>query len=123
MITQINKNGKVLLSGEHSERDFLFVDDFSSLVMSILNKFPDNYNLYNVGSGKSYTLKEVTHLLAKLLNRKITVDYNKSMSPGDIIKITADISKVSGAFNWEPLIDLRKGLQLSIGDSNLRTCC
>lgn len=113
-IRQIKKNGKVLLSGEETRRDFLFIEDFVNLIVSILGKFPNKYNVYNVGCGKSYALKEVAKLLARLLNRKITVEYDSEMRPNDVTDIVADISKVSSVFNWNPVIGLEKGLELSI---------
>jgi nucleoside-diphosphate-sugar epimerase len=114
VISQIEKNGKVWLSDERTKRDFLYINDFTDLIVSILDRFPNGYSLYNVGSGKSYTLKEVTRLLALLLHKKITTNYNSDMRPGDIISIRADISKVSSEFNWKPSIGLEKGLEMTI---------
>ena len=76
------------------------------------------YNVYNVGYGMSYSLKEVSELLAKILNREIAINYDEQMRRGDIISTVADISKVSKAFNWKPSIDLEKGLNFIVKNSN-----
>jgi nucleoside-diphosphate-sugar epimerase len=52
-IRQIKENGKVSLSDDSTQRDFLFIDDFINLLTIILNKFPKGYNVYNVGNGTS----------------------------------------------------------------------
>jgi UDP-glucose 4-epimerase len=119
VIRQIQENGKVLLSGEQTKRDFLFIDDFIDLVETILDKFPSGYNVYNVGYGRSYTLKEVSQFLANLLNKEITINSDNEMRPGDMVDVIADISKVSKAFNWKPHTYLEKGLELSINNSAL----
>jgi UDP-glucose 4-epimerase len=117
-IRQINENGKVLLSGEHTKRDFLFISDFVNLLEIILDEFPNGYNLYNVGYGTSHTLREVSEIMAKLLNKKkITIDYDNEGRPGDIINMEADISKVSNTFNWKPMVGIDKGLKLTIQNS------
>jgi UDP-glucose 4-epimerase len=117
-IRQINENGKVLLSGEHTKRDFLFISDFVNLLETILDEFPNGYNLYNVGYGTSHTLREVSEILAKLLNKKkITIYYDNKSRPGDVINMKADISKVSSAFNWKPMVSIDQGLKLMIENS------
>jgi UDP-glucose 4-epimerase len=116
-IQQIKMNRKVVLSGEHTTRDLLFIDDFIKLLEAILNKFPGGYNVYNVGSGINYTLKEVSQMLAQMLNEKITIEYNYEMRPNDITNMIADISKVSNAFNWKPSIDLQIGLRSTVENS------
>ena len=110
--------GEVLLSEEQTKRDLLFVEDFVDLIERVLDKFPKGYNLYNVGSGESYTLRDVSSILARLLNKKITVKYDEKISPNDIKDMMADISKVSRKFNWKPSTDLENGLSKCIRSTN-----
>jgi UDP-glucose 4-epimerase len=116
-INQIKETGRVLLSNELTERDFLFVNDFAELIEAILRGYPIGYNVYNVGYGKSYTLKQVCDFLAKRLNKEIKINYDEEMRRCDIISMVADISKVSKTFNWRPSIDLEKGLELIVKNS------
>ena len=114
IIQQISKSGKVLLSGEYTKRDFLFVDDFINLIEAVLDLFPHGYNLYNVGYGRNYTLKEVSYLLAALLKKKITIHYDNKLRPNDVNEMVADISKVSKEFNWKPSTSLKEGLEATL---------
>ena len=110
----MNKDKKVTLSGELTKRDFLFIDDFLNLIEIVLEKFPSGYNLYNVGYGKSYTLTEVSQILAKLLQKQIDLHYDHEMRPGDIVDMVADISKLSKWFDWKPSTTLKEGLESTV---------
>jgi len=114
VIQEVKNNGKVSLSGKHTSRDLLFISDFLELLKAILHEFPKGYNLFNVGYGESHELEEVTQVLAKLMNKKITINYNSQVRPGDVTKMIADISKVSNAFHWKPRIGIREGLEMTL---------
>jgi nucleoside-diphosphate-sugar epimerase len=85
------------------------------LINKILDNFPMGDNFYNVGYSKSYTLNQVAESLAKLLCKKITIQFHKS-NILDISDMEADITKVSNAFDWKPAIDFPKGLRSIIED-------
>lgn len=69
--------------------------------------------MYNVGFGESHHLEEVARILAQQLNKKITINYNNQIRPGDVTKMIADISKVSNAFHWKPKVGILEGLQIT----------
>jgi len=112
IITQIKKNGKVFLSHEGTRRDFLFIDDFTNLLLKILNNFPKGYNVYNVGYGKSHSLEDIIKIIEKILNLKIHIQYDKSIRPNDIAEMVADITKVTKSFDWKPQTSIEDGLRL-----------
>jgi len=85
------------------------------LIEKILHNFPNGYNFYNVGYGRSYNLNQVADLLARLLGNKIKIQFPKSTIP-DISDMRADITEVSKAFNWRPTIKISKGLRLIVED-------
>jgi UDP-glucose 4-epimerase len=118
IVEQIKKkNGRISLSGEFTKRDFLFVDDFITLVEIILDNFPKGYNVYNVGYGATHTIKEVAEIIARLMESKISIDYydnSQQTKFRDVRDMKCDITKVSNTFNWRPYTSLEKGLQLSI---------
>src|SRR4029079_12448113 len=112
-ITAINKNEVMVLSGLKTRRDFLYVDDLVELSIKIIDNFPNNYNVYNVGYGVSYNIGDVAKRIALLLNKEIKIRYKKSKE-NEILDMTADISKVSKKFDWNPKIDLDSGLKLIV---------
>jgi len=112
-ITAINKSEVMVLSGLKTRRDFLYVDDLVELIIKIIDNFPNNYNVYNVGYGVSYNIGDVAKRIALLLNKEIKIRYKKSKE-NEILDMTADISKVSKKFDWNPKIDLDSGLKLIV---------
>jgi len=118
IIQQICEHAKVFLSGKHTSRDFLFITDFVDLIRIILNEFPKGYNLYNVGHGESHELEEVALLVARLLGKEITINYDNQIRPGDVTKMIANISKVSNSFRWNPRISIQEGLRIIIEKSS-----
>ena len=114
VLDQINSNGIIKLSNEKTSRDFLYISDFIELLNNILNKFPSGCNIYNVGSGTSYTITEISRKIANLLNKKIRICYDESVRKQDINEMVADITKISKEFDWKPKIDIDQGLTLTI---------
>lgn len=114
IISQIKKNGKVFLSQKSTKRDFLFIDDFTNLLLKILNEFPEGYNIYNVGYGKSHSLEEIIKIIENIINLKIHIQYDKSIRPNDITEMVADITKVTKSFDWEPQTSIEEGLRFTL---------
>jgi UDP-glucose 4-epimerase len=118
IIQQIIQNtGTITLSGESTRRDFLYINDFLDLIGVVLNRFPHGYNVYNVGYGQSYTLTEVVQIIAKLLEKEISIRYDVQMRPDDVTDMIADISKVKREFGWKPSTSLYEGLELTLEQS------
>ncbi len=99
------------MSHQGTKRDFLFIDDFTNLLLKILNDFPEGYKIYNVGYGKSHSLEEIIKIIEKIVNLKIHIQYDKSIRPNDITEMVADITKVTKSFDWKPLTSIEEGLR------------
>ena len=117
ILDQINTKENVKLSSYKTSRDFLYISDFIELLNKILHKFPLGCNIYNVGSGTSYTITEISRKIANLLNKKIRICYDGTIRIQDINEMVADITKISKEFDWNPKIDIDQGLTLTIKKS------
>jgi UDP-glucose 4-epimerase len=114
VIQQIARKGEVSLNGKNVRRDFLFVDDFVDLIVAILNNFPNGYNVYNVGFGKSHTLEKIAKILADQMNKRIKINYEETNPSPSGTNMQADITKVSEAFRWKPRVTIEKGLKYTL---------
>jgi UDP-glucose 4-epimerase len=114
VIQQIASKGEVLLNGKNVRRDFLFVDDFVNLIVAILNNFPNGYNVYNVGFGKSHALEKIAKILANLMSKRIKINYDEAYPGPSGSDMRADITKVSEAFRWKPRVTIKEGMRYTL---------
>lgn len=114
IINQIKDNNQVILSNRNTRRDFLYINDFVDLVFKILSSFPNGYNTYNVGYGKSHSLEEVVEIISNIMKINIPIEYNTSIRPNDIVEMVADISLLKKLYDWKPETDIELGLRYTL---------
>ncbi len=104
-----NNNVSVTLWGSGTPmREFLFVDDMAAAVVFALeNKLPDY--LYNVGTGKDLTIKELAETIQKIVGHQGQIIWDSSKPDGTPRKLM-DISKMN-ALGWKHSIELEEGIQ------------
>lgn len=117
IFNQINREGRVISSNRNTRRDFLFVDDLIDVICRIISKFPNGYNIINVGYGESHSLEEVITIIKEFLKMEIEIQYNDSHRPNDIVDMVADISLLRNLFTWSPTIGIRAGVHLTLCDT------
>ena len=108
IIDQINKK-KVIINDIRPKRDLLYVEDFCRLIFKTL-KFKSKFSIYNVGSGKSYSIRTLIDSLANLSKSKIQLVNKQNFRQNEILKTQANIQKVSKNFDWKPTTNLKEGL-------------
>lgn len=89
-------------------REFLFVDDLAQAVIFALeNKLSSH--LYNVGSGKDVTIKELAETIQKIVGHKGDIRWDSSKPDGTPRKLM-DVSKMK-SIGWEYSTELDSGIQ------------
>lgn len=89
-------------------RDFVFVDDVAAATVLVMRKGKAG-EVYNVASGKTYTLLRLASLIEDLYGKKIKRVF-KPKRAGDVKKSGADISKIK-KMGFRPKFTLEKGLK------------
>jgi len=94
-----------------------------------LGKFPDhidsfnpnkNFKIYNIGSGKGFSVLEVVRELERVLNKNIEIIY-KNRRSGDPQFAVADNTSFSNYFDWKPKYsDLRTMIETEL--NWIKTC-
>ena len=104
-----NKHSPVELWGSGSPmREFLFVDDLADGVSFALeNKLPEN--LYNVGTGKDLTIKNLAETIQKITGHKGEITWDSSKPDGTPRKLM-DVDKLKNE-GWEATTSLEKGIK------------
>ena len=106
---KVNNNAPVTLWGSGTPmREFLFVDDMAKAVVYALeNKLPEY--LYNVGSGKDVTIKELAQTIQKVLGHQGEIIWDTSKPDGTPRKLL-DVSKLK-EMGWEYTTELEEGIE------------
>ena len=89
-------------------REFLFVDDMAEAVVYALeNKLPEY--LYNVGSGKDITIKELAETIQKVTGHEGDIIWDTEKPDGTPRKLM-DVSKMK-ELGWEYKTELKEGVE------------
>jgi GDP-L-fucose synthase len=104
-----NNNADVVLWGSGTPmREFLFVDDMAEAVVYALeNKLPEY--LYNVGSGKDITIKELAETIQKVTGHQGEIVWDSSKPDGTPRKLM-DVSKMKD-IGWQYSTELEEGIE------------
>ncbi|UDM38215.1 GDP-mannose 4,6-dehydratase [Acinetobacter haemolyticus] len=96
------------------ERDFTYIGDIVSGIMSIIEKGPVkkqevSHNVYNLGNNKPEKLLDMINILEEKLGVKAEKNF-LPMQPGDVYSTYADIEVTKKDYGYEPKISLEEGL-------------
>lgn len=89
-------------------RDFIYVDDVNDFHLRCLDDPRTDGNVYNLGSGVSYSVREIFDAIAHLLGSDLEPIYQPDL-PGEAQTTLADISAAQ-ALGWQPRVSLETGL-------------
>jgi len=97
-------------------RDFIFIEDVIDVYLRVVaNKDKIAGEIFNIGYGVQYSVKEVVDEIIQLTGNIVKPVYKSVFNPGIEPQIwQADISKVKNALGWVPKYDLKMGLSKSI---------
>ena len=87
-------------------RDRAHVD---SLIRLIEQKNINNFDVYNIGTGKPSSVLEVIKAFEKFNNLKLNYSFSKGRA-GDVASAYADISKANNELGWKSKLSLKDGL-------------
>ncbi|QLH05807.1 NAD-dependent epimerase/dehydratase family protein [Nitrosopumilus ureiphilus] len=94
------------------QRDMLYIDDAIDCILKTINYKRDGFNIFNVSSGKRYSINELISFIEKISKTKITAKY--SLEIPDENCIWADNRKAKKLLKFEPKIDIETGLKSTI---------
>jgi CDP-glucose 4,6-dehydratase len=108
----------VIRSDGSPERDFIFVEDAAQAYLALAEALPSHSvagEAFNAGSGRPHSVREVVELIRELAQAEVEPDYEGTGNPsGEIDRQYLDSTKIREAIGWEPRVDLREGIQLTL---------
>ena len=113
MIRSLLKNKTIEFRDGTPKRDFIFINDVMSALIRAADFVSDqNFNVFNIGFGQSYSVAQLARMLKDIAGDGTLklVDQHESR-PGEIAEVVADISHASKVLGWQPATSLEAGLK------------
>lgn len=112
-IMALLQGARPVIYGDGSKRrDFVYVDDVNDFHLRCIEDDRTNGHVYNLGSGRNYSVREIYQEIAALIGTSIEPEYRPDLA-GEAQITLADIA-AARSMGWEPKISLREGLARSI---------
>jgi nucleoside-diphosphate-sugar epimerase len=116
VISQILKSEEINVLDLSPKRDYLYITDLVDAIISLFT-IDSQFEIFNVGSGVSYSVREVIDISQNIAmtNKKVVSKSEKRTNEiNDVFASTAKLSSLNG---WVPKMSLKDGLKNCL-DSN-----
>ena len=114
-INQALYDEDITIYGDGSQtRSFQYVDDLIEAMTRVMNTDSDFHGPINLGNPHEFTMKELAEITLELIkDSKSKITYQE-LPKDDPCKRKPDISLAKEKIKWEPVVQLREGLQKTI---------
>jgi nucleoside-diphosphate-sugar epimerase len=111
-IIKQQKTGHINLIDPRPKRDFIHVFDIISAVITAIEYNNSDLLIFNLGTGKSFSVEEIVSLIVKNSGFDVSVNYSNEYRAGEVLDTVADIKKIYNVLNWLPSVEIEQGLKL-----------
>lgn len=110
---QVNEGSRTIQLGNlEPKRDFIHTSDMANAILLLLNKFNSGIDIFNLGSGREYSVIDVVKEFENQLREEITIKVDRSrVRKVERMHLRADISKLTAFISWKPDISLSEGIK------------
>ncbi len=107
----LNGNRPAVFEDGLQRRDFVSVYDVAQACCRVLERPASRGEVFNVGSGRSYTIQEIAHRIAAVIGKDgLEPEITGKYRVGDIRHCFADITRARATLGFEPRVELEDGL-------------
>jgi dTDP-L-rhamnose 4-epimerase len=106
----LNDRAPLIFEDGLQRRDFVSVHDVVQACCLAMDVPGAAGQAFNVGSGRSYSVRDVAAMLGRELNRDVPPDVSGKYRVGDIRHCFADITFAQGVLGYQPAVMLEDGL-------------
>ncbi|MDO8554736.1 MAG: GDP-mannose 4,6-dehydratase [Candidatus Micrarchaeota archaeon] len=106
-----NNKSPVIYGDGSQSRDFTYVSDIVSANLLAANYSKAKFGVFNVGTGKSYSLNDVIKILNTQLKKDIKPTYIENKVKNYVAHTLADTSKTKRELGFEAKVKLDEGIR------------
>lgn len=116
ILRQIKACGRIEIGDPKPARDWLYIDDLIDAYVQALRQRNESCEVFNIGSGKSHSVKEIAECIRNIYGRHISIQYTHETRINEIDNVVADTRKARQTLGWAPKTSLEEGLYLTMRD-------
>jgi dTDP-L-rhamnose 4-epimerase len=106
----LNNRAPLINEDGFQQRDFVSVYDVARACRLALETKAADGQVFNVASGKQYTVRQLGERIANVLGKDIEPEITGKYRAGDIRHCFADITRAQQVLGYEPRVGLEEGL-------------
>jgi dTDP-L-rhamnose 4-epimerase len=106
----LNNQRPMIFEDGDQTRDFVHISDIVQANLLALEKDEANYNVFNVGTGRPISIRQIFQMLASSLGKDIEPEIVGKYREGDIRHCISDISLIRAKLGYEPRVRLEDGI-------------
>ena len=115
IIRQMMKGDVVKLGNLNAKRDLTYVTDTARGIILSLVKEGIVGEVINIGSQRSYSIKELVSLISEIMGKEVSVEVDPlRFRPYDVDTLICDYERATKLLGWKPEITVREGLEKTI---------
>ena len=107
--------GEATLGSIDDRRDYVYIDDVVEAIVTCLeSRLGGGLHVYNVGSGRSYSARDIVAKIGCILGRRIRIRVDeRRVRRDECPEEYADTRRIA-PLGWRPRVDLKEGLERTI---------
>ncbi|MGR6432111.1 UDP-glucuronic acid decarboxylase family protein [Rhizobium sp. PAMB 3174] len=114
-IVQALKGEDITIFGEGQQtRSFCYRDDLVEAMIRMMGTGDDVVGPVNIGNPNEFTIRALAELVLELTGSSSKLVF-KPLPQDDPVQRQPDISKAKDLLDWQPTVELREGLEKTIG--------
>ena len=94
-------------------RDYLYIDDLVDALVKTMTG-PRGYNIFNIGSGRSFSVMECITAIQSVAGTALPVVSDEEPRLNEIDDVYADIGKAQQLLGWTPTMTFEQGIERMI---------
>lgn len=116
---QLNAGLRTIKLGNlEPKRDFIHTYDMARAVLLLLQKINKGYEVFNLGQGKEYSVKEIVKAFEHNLGQEIKIETDPArVRKIERMHLLADVGKLKKHVNWEPEWTIDQGIKTLLNQS------
>lgn len=93
-------------------RDYIDTSDLARALICALDHNQNGYDVFNMGTGKEYSVKDIIKMCENILGRQIKIKQSPHLvRKVDRMHLCANIDKIRRATGWQPKVGINEALQ------------